>query len=300
MKMTKKILFGAAALCAAVLFSGCNEIGDIDWSTGSSGDGTRNYSVKQKNEEDYTIRGLKQVGLASRAQGTCVARLKDQTANTIDGMVGFVCDYSENEDDTVNFLVVGVTNGNKSSGATNVLVTYASYFYNISTDQLSAQNFGCTETKNEYDSTTTTPYEIEIVKFPTTLQSNFTSSNYNVDGTMEVAIRFATEDDGSIKIYWYDPTQYSTDGRATASASLTWNDKDNPTKTATVTAAQRKGASDDEASNPKSGKLCVYANIYSGRTLNATWEMYDVSFKTVASLSALGEENLTFGDINWE
>ena len=71
MKMTKKILFGAAALCAAVLFSGCNwsltsalqksigtDIFKYNDATYDSGLGTWTVDNKTNETEDY-IRGGK-------------------------------------------------------------------------------------------------------------------------------------------------------------------------------------------------------------------------------------------------
>ena len=141
MKMTKKFLFAAVALAAVIGFASCQqEIGDINWASATgSGDGTTTFKVNQKNEEPLkhedgtpgnTIRGLKQVGALSRAQGTCVVRQYNQTKSSRDGMAGFVTYFTKNDKvpetaenyGTYNFLVVGVQN---DSGKT---YTYASYY----------------------------------------------------------------------------------------------------------------------------------------------------------------------------
>ncbi len=284
MKMTKKILFGAAALCAAVLFSGCNEIGDIDWKTGTSGDGTRTYSVNQTNETDKIIRGAKKVGIANRAGGTCKVTLKDQTTNSKDGNVGFITGLSENDNGTISFLSVAIQN---NSGT---LRYYASMFFNIDPNNLSADNFGASVTKTAYDEDETEPYEIEI-KGWTNLFAASTLLGTD-DTSIEMAIDVSTTDAGAYNVeIWKEGTWTEQ----TAAATLDLNDGESAVASFGVTTAQNGNT------DASKGGLYVYANIQPSKTLNARWDIYNVTFKQTTSLAALSDEaDYSTGDIIWE
>lgn len=289
MKMTKKLIFAAVAVAAIVGFASCQkEIGDIDWKGGvvGSGDGNTTFTVNQKNDEDYTIRGMKQVGLLDRAQGTCVVRQFDQGRDTSDGMVGFACCFTQNNDKTkenngtYNFLVVGVRN---HLGTTQ---TYASFFYNIPESSLSTENFGVplksAQVKSSYTPNDTKPYEVELVKFPKTL-----NVKYDEDGTLTVAINLTIGSSNDIKITWLkDVTENHQAAETSGGVELySW-----------TVDAQQIGT--DAAT--KKGKICTYANIYGGKTLNAKWDIYDISWSKDASFFAEDDDFIEVGDVIFE
>lgn len=292
MKMTKKIALAAMAVLS-LAFVGCNkEIGDINWSGAlGSGDGTTTFKVKQTNETDSTIRGMKRIGALNRAKGTCVVRQFDQSNKTCDGMVGFATCVIQNKgkDDegeklanygTYNFIVVGVRN---NKGTTE---TYASYYCNIAEDQMSTNNFGAgSNTKTTFDPDCTDAYEIELVKFPKVLSS----VNINDADELVTAIQFVGYDDGSVEINWYKEGDFE---EKTASAICDF--LADPVFTCTVDAAKVGRDADSEK-----GSLWTYANIYGGETLNARWDIYDVSWKQEAALSADEIGPTSFGDIDW-
>lgn len=294
MKMTKKFIFAAIAVAAVIGFASCQkEIGEINW-TGSAlgeGDGTKTFTVKsQKNDTDYTIRGIKQAGVLDRAQGTCVVRQYDQTNSTSDGMVGFITYFVKNDKvektaanyGTYNFLVVGVRN---HLGKTQ---TYASYFCNISEDDLQKSNFGAQDskgndrTKSSFDPKATEPYEIVIEKFPKELSG----VKFDADGTLTVGIKFEQTDDGSVNIYWYKDLTENTAASTTSGGTELYK---------TQALATKLGRD----STSEKGKIAAYANIYAGKTLNARWDFYDISWKRVSSANA-DEDILEVGDILFE
>ncbi len=298
MKMTKKLILAAVAVAAVIGLASCQkEVGKINWAGGAtgSGDGTTTFKVKkQTNESDSTIRGFKQVGALDRAQGTCIVQQYDQTKTSSDGMVGFMTLLAKNDKvektaanyGTYNFLVVGVRSHN---GTTQ---TYASYFCNIAEDDLDKSNFGAMEkvngknverTRTNYDANETKPYEIVIEKFPKALAG----VTFDNDGTLTVGIKFQQEDNGSVNIYWYKDLVANTQAATTSGGTELYS----------ITAAATKIGRD---STSPSGKIAAYANIYSGKTLNARWDFYDISWKTVSTMNADEEDILEGGDILFE
>ncbi len=274
MKMTKKFLMCAAV--AAVLFGivSCKpEIGDIEWKDKGNADGTQTFLVeKQKNDASGTIRGMKQVGVLDRAQSTCVVQQFDQTNTSCDGMVGFATYFKENKkpgaanDGTINFLVVGVRNNKKE------IETYASYFCNINKDALSTTNFGTDKVLSAYDKDVTYPYEVIILDLPSdknrkgVLKSQYFTDSVN---TVKIAIDFSMDNDGNITIGWYD--NYKASAGSTAAASISF---DGITPLLTVKATKEQLGT---TSKSNAGKIYAYANIYTGKTLNARWDFYNLS-----------------------
>ena len=287
--MKKKILFGAVIAAMALSFVACKKIGDIQWSDKGSGTGTKIVKVEQKNENDHTIRGMKQLDLIPRHQATCVVQQFNQTNKTCDGMVGFVTYYSENKKDataanygTINFLVVGVRN---NCGQTE---TYASYYCNIDKTKLSTQNFGCSQTKEKYDATATEPYEVIIVDLPGTGKhpnEGILNTKYDSDGTLKVAIEFMGKTDGSIEITWYDEWTEPPASQASAQIDFT-NHKYLMMATAE---AEQIGNEVDPTEKAKKGTVWAYANIYADKTLKGQWNLYNVSMAAATNADEEGE-----------
>lgn len=292
MKMTKKLVFAALAVAAVIGFVSCQkEIGNINWTNNGTMDGTKTFTVKkQTNDSESTIRGIKEVGILDRAQGTCVVRQYDQTASSSDGMVGFITYFVKNDKieataanyGTYNFLVVGVRN---HLGKTQ---TYASYFCNISEDDLQKSNFGAQDskgndrTKSTFDPTATEPYEIVIEKFPKELSG----VKFDSDGILTVGIKFEQTDDGSVNIYWYKDLTENAEASQTSGGTELYK----------IQALATKLGRD---STSEKGKIAAYANIYAGKTLNARWDFYDISWKRVSSASA-ADDFIEVGDILFE
>lgn len=286
MKMTKKLFFAAIAVAAVIGFASCQkEIGEIDWKGGvvGSGDGNTTFTVKQTNEADGTIRGMKQIGILNRAQGTCVLRQFDQTKTSCDGMVGFACCFTKNKDatkannGTYNFLVVGVRN---NKGTTE---TYASFFYNIAEDKLSTENFGVGKNqKQSYSAALTEPYEVEIEHFPKTLSG----ITFDKDGTLTVAVKLVEANDGSVTITWLKDVEENHQAATITGGTVLY----------TVEAKATKTGRDSTSAK---GKICAYANIYSGKSLNAKWDIYDVSWSQETVFSA-DDDFIEVGDILFE
>lgn len=280
MKMTKKIMLAAVAM-AAVMLSSC-AIGDVKFTTGTSGDGTRNYKVKQTNESENIIRGMKQVGAASRAGGTCVIKIKNQGNKSHDGVAGFITGFDkDSETGLLSFLVVGVQN-NEGTGR-----YYVSSYFNIDPKNLNGDNFGVatgdvyTEKKD-----IERPYEVEVKTW-----TNASADLALNDGVLECAIGVSAASTGVVTVKLYKQGSYEV---KTQSAQMI-PDGD-PFATVTVQANQTPFA-DDKAK----GKLCCYANIQPEKTLNAEWEIYDATFKYKdESYRAAMDEDYSFGEIDFE
>lgn len=295
--MKKKILFGAVIAAALFGFASCQkEIGDIDWKGAAlgSGDGTKTFTVKQENTGKKVARGMKQIGPINRAVGTCVLRQFNQSKSTSDGMIGFATCFEQNKaatgaeplanEGTYNFLVVGVRNHN------GVTQTYASYFYNIKEEELSNQNFGVDDAhvKTAYDAKATEAYEVELEKFP----KGLSGVTFDKDGTLTVAVTFEEDDKGNITITWRkDVKEFEAAGTIKENGAYTG------TVLYSITADASKIGRDE---NSKKGKLCTYANIYAGKTLNARWDIYDVSWTKIATANADDDDFIDVGDIFFE
>lgn len=288
MKMTKKLIFAALAVAAVIGFASCQkEIGDINWQGGvlGSGDGNTTFKVKQTNDAKSTIRGFKQVGLLERATATCVMKQKNQSSSTEDGVVGFACCFTQNKDatkdnyKTYNFLVVGVRNTFAKRD------TYVSFFYNIAEDKLSTQNFGCSEIKTQYDKDCVTPYEIVLLDW-----TDLSSSLKLVDGTLAVGVKLTEGSSGNVKIEWFKESELDTnDAAATAKPTAS------AIKTHEVTGSV---VGRDETSTK--GKICTYANIYAGKTLEASWDIYSISWSKDTTFSAEDDDFIEVGDVIFE
>lgn len=291
MKMTKKLIFAAVAVAAIVGFASCQkEIGGIDWDGGvvGSGDGTTTFTVNQENKsETNTLRGFKQVGLLDRAQGTCVVSQYNQTMQSCDGMVGFATYFVKNKTaDTYNFLVVGVRN---NAGTTQ---TYASYFCNISEDDLDEYNFGAADkldngtykdrVREKFDASVTEPYEVVIEHFPKKLDTTF-----DKNGTLTVGIKFDQQSNGDIKITWLKDLKTDTKSATTSSGSVLYETKAEAEQTGRTASSEK-------------GKICSYANIQPKATLNARWDFYDISWKKSAAFADEDDHFISVGDVIFE
>ena len=287
MKMSKKFIFAAVALSAVIGLASCQkEIGDINWKGGvvGSGDGTKTFTVKQTNDAKGTIRGFKQVGLLDRATATCVLKQYDQSSKTEDGVVGFACCFTQNKDatkenyKTYNFLVVGLRNSKAKRD------TYVSFFYNIAEDKLSTQNFGCSATKLKYDENCVTPYEIELMDW--TNLSDYLK--LDGEGTLAAAVRLTEGASGNVKIEWFKESDLELNTQAS---------------TATGTAFYTYIVNGDDVGRDglsTKGKICTYANIYAGKTLNARWDIYSISWSKDSALYAIDPDFIEVGDVIFE
>ena len=306
MKMTKKFIFAAIAVAAVIGFASCKQaVGEVKFNDKGTGTGSQILTVKQTNENDHTIRGLKQLDLIKRAQATCIVEQYDQTKKSNDGMVGFITFYSENKKDktaenygTINFLVVGVKN---NCGKTQ---TYASYYCNIKKDKLSTANFGVADkdTYTVYKEDPLRPFEVVIVDLPgaetpgVTKIGNIDGVTFDSTGTLKMAIEFTGNKDGSIDINWYKDWTETAGSQAAAKIDFTGK---TPVYSATASAAQIGNEVDpeDPTSKAKKGYVYAYANIYKKQTLNARWQLCNVSMVT----SGYADEDLmVVGDILFE
>ncbi len=283
MKMTKKFVLVAAA--AAMIFGmvGC-AIGDVKF-TGNSGTGTKIYKVKQTNENDHNIRGIKPTGVLDRAQGTCVITMKNQSSSTDDGVCGFMTCYQKNKGmdatgnkaknyGTYNFLVVGIR------CLKGQPMYYISYYCNIDEKNLSTDNFGAgSNIKAKVDPDCTDPYEIEIVKYTPLTRLAID----NKTKTLTAAIKFTGKDTGDIDV------EILKDVETFLAAATTSGGE----RCAFQTVSKDIIGNSDKSAK---GKLSVYANIYKKQTLDAEWGIYDVSWSEESTILA-ADDDIDYGEV---
>jgi len=290
--MKKSILLAATTLALILGLTGCpKEVGSINWKGGAlgSGDGTKTYKVNQTNEEDYVIRGMKPFGAIKRAGSTCIVQMFNQTSNNYDGVVGFMTYVTKDTlNNTYNFLVVGVTNKKGK------IRTYASYYCNISPENLNGDNFGVPKSsvKTQFDKTCTTPYEVVILDWFDLEKASI------ADGTVRVAIDFEGKKDGTIAINWYSVPKMPDSGDQ---ASATYDFAKNGIALRDTVIATRDHLGTEDG-NAKNGWIYAYANIYADKTLNGQWDLFNETMIQAAAYAYEEEPSIPFevGDIIFE
>lgn len=307
MKMTKKVLL-ATVVAAAVLVTACKEvIGDVEWKKVNEGNQTVVYKVNQTNENDRVIRGAKSVGIMDRAGGSCVITLNDQDSTKKDGVAGFIYGLEKNKDTgTIDFMSIGVQNEKGK------IRYYASLFFNIDPNNLSAENFGASKTRNTYDPELKDPYEVIVTAVGNNNGDvgNPTSNEYgweqlNIwddcytpsDKTVKLAIDVKTHTDGSYEYWIYKKDTFSIKSGDHAAGAFDFSGK---------SSAHGKVSKEiNGRSSDVKGGIYTYANIQPNKTLNAKWEVYNITSKTTpanANIRAAAdlEEDFSCGEVIFE
>lgn len=298
MKMTKKVLL-ATVVAAAVLVTACKEvIGDVEWKSHNNGNQTVTYLVNQKNDNDTIIRGAKKIQALQRAGGTCVITLNDQTSSSHDGVTGFIFGLEKNANGTLDFLSVGVQN------YSGTLRYYVSMFYNIDPNNLSADNFGTHATATTKESRTD-PYEI-IVKDWTNITDGFTKCKADTN-TLKYAIDINTVKNsttvggvtGSKGSYVYKIYKTGDINISDGDFAAGVFDFGSATPIAEgIVTTDQNGRTEDDVK----GSVYTYANIQPHKTLNARWDVYNITSKANANIRAAAdlEEDFSCGEVIFE
>ena len=292
MKMTKKILLGAAVALAAVMFSGCDwsmtsamqksigtDMFKYDDSTYEAGLGTWTINETNEDTEKY-IRGGK---LLLTKHSDIAAKIDVygdlSEAASVPGIVGLMFDVSKkkteipvldddgNETDETekvtlwNFAIAGVRK--ESCG----LRYYVSYFANVRESLMAEDNFGVTDKKTAIveDADYTDSYEIDYSDGFKTVKTDLLE-----DGTLEVIV--AVDEDettGDYTVSVYEMSQYDSDK---------YKMIDDPVAKSTTSVSAESLGKDGAAQN----YVGVYANVYRAvgdtpTTLNARVEITDLT-----------------------
>ncbi len=297
MKMTKKILFGAAALCAAVLFSGCNwsltsalqktigeDIFKYNDATYDSGLGT--WTIDNVTNESATeyLRGGKLLltkhsdiaALVKINNGINESLVTSSNQSAAVGNLGVLFNVSQNKGKdeegnklsnygTWNFCVIGV----QAYSATQVRY-YVSYFANIVEEDMGKMNFGAWTgdedtgsaiTKTTFDANTLTPYEIELATWKTI-------SGLATEGTFGIVFDVDEESNGDYTVKAYD--------ESTVSSSHVFDSEGVTAKSEVSIDADKLG---------KSGAAQAYVGAYgmikAGQTLDGSIEVLDLTKQAI-------------------
>lgn len=303
MKMTKKFLLGAVAALAAVMFTGCmpttgiggkikvNENMDAD-------DGClATAKISYANDSTEWARGIRE--LRTKHEGMTVKMvIQNQTKTSNDGVIGLVWDKTTNDDKTLNFMVMGFRN---NSGT---IQYYISYYANINKDELGYYNFGASEakdanaglekadltpnnaeavTKETFDPSITTPYEIIVVNWTalsTSLGEDTAIADMDSDecaAAVSIAAKIVAEENSKYTVTLYkgsDMKKYAIADGASAIATVEIPN----TKTGVDTTAE-----DYVATNVIEEKVGFYVNIYPKQTLSARWFLGDLEGNPIAA-----------------
>lgn len=261
MKMVNKILLGLAAGAVMLSLVGCKPptIG-ADSVNGKIINGTTTKAyVGAKDGEGYKNAGTdtdREMQLFATKHESAFAALtltdEDKTKTTGNGQLGYVFNYTENSDKTVNFITIGFRWNDKKFD------TYISQFYNVDTTKFDTPNFGVTAKKNAYDANTKTPYEIEVAALPTVLSF----VDFATDGSATVGVGITANEDGSYKIDYYKADKLDKYYKLTKDAVAD--------KTYTVSSAVTGRTKKEQT------KMGCYAAVYGGKTLNGFWRFSSI------------------------
>lgn len=300
MKMTKKLLIGAAVAMAAVMFSGCSDwsltsamqksfgtdIFDYDDATYDSGLGT--WSIDKVNDTTDWIRGAKLLltkhsDMAGKIDLAC----NTNTYDNGDGVIGIVFDVTQNKgskylidettgevkkDDegnnipdpqykTWNFGIVGVRFNENRTGAQY----YVSHYYNISDADMAKKNFGAPNGSKDdvYDVNKKTPYEIVINDF-TNLPAEAVVTVGGVKNISVVAQVIEDDTTGDYVVNFFKGEDFNE-----KSLKLDTTKK--------LTSSEVMGAAKIGKTGPREAYVGVYANVYINQTLNGKLEIADLT-----------------------
>ena len=244
MKMTKKILLGAAALFATVAFVSCGEKEDTNpiEITGKNND----YSIDFTNDTDAAMRGYKETEL--KHAGGLVKITLDETvaADGKGGVMGFIFDLKNGESGK-DFYIVGV----RKNGY------YVSKFTNVT--NLQAYNFGVSDKEDNTKADGTTETEYAKAFQPLTLVKD-------EDGNSFVYVYAICNKDGSFdwKILNNSATEKVKNLSDKAFTELVITSD-------MVLAEGTIPASETGYSSQTQNKLACYANVYAQGTLIGQW-----------------------------
>jgi len=265
MKMVKKILLGMTAAALVLGLAGCKGItvGGDDTVEGEVINGTTTKAyVGKKDGEGYTNNTgdfVREMQLFTNKHYGAFAALtltdEDKNSNEGNGQLGYVFNYTENDDETVNFITIGYRWYNKQ------LQTYVSQYYNVKKSDFKNNNFGAPKnsTIKEKDSTKTTAYEIIVEDFNTLTTSKF--GTLSDDGSATIGVEVIAEDDGSYTVKYYGSDKLN---------NYKLKKDQEADKTVTI---DKKVTGYTKNTQTRMG---CYVNVYSGKTLNGFWRFSSI------------------------
>lgn len=315
MKMTKKVLFGAAILAMVFGFASCkNEDDDPEGAIkGSNNDYTVSYDNTngygtEADKKDSSLTGVyrawKRTSLKHLGALTKITLNKGSAAEGAgknSGVMGFAWDLqtatggeSSSDSTSESFNVVGIRNNN------GTLQAYVSRFYNITNKQ--ANNFGATTAASKLTAYPSTATEYDVTKDTTgatwvTLKSGVTGDTADV--WIDVTVKLTDGESDKQKGLSQTLAAVASDANWTAGAwAIAFYTSDpatattTPVKTVIIPAASATNLGSCYAavadttkkiaaiaSSGSQKKQAVYANIYKGHILNGAWKYADTYFK---------------------
>ena len=265
MKMVKKILLGMTAAALVLGLAGCKGItvGGDDTVEGEVINGTTTKAyVGKKDGEGYTNNTddyVREMQLFTYKHYGAFAALtledEDKTAAIGNGQLGYVFNYSENDNGTVNFITVGYRWREKK------LQSYVSQYYNIDKTKFKNENFGAPtgSTIHAKDASETDPYEIIVQDFFELDSSKF--GTLSDDGSATIGVEVVAEDDGSYTVNYYGSDKLN---------NYKLKKDQSADKTITVSKAVTGYT---KATQTKMG---CYVNVYMNKTLNGFWRFSSI------------------------
>ena len=300
MKMTKKLLIGAAVAMAAVMFVGCSDwslssamqktygtdIFDYTDATYDAGLGT--WTINKVNDTTDWIRGAKLLqSKHSDMSGKIDLACNATSEPNGDGVIGIVFDVTQNKDSqylldekgefqkdeegnyipdpqykTWNFGIVGVRFNENRTGAQY----YVSHYYNVSDANMAARNFGA------WDESAGKAIEEEAydasIKTPYEIVINkFTNlppeAVVTVDGVKNISVVAQVIEDkttGDYVVNFYKGEDFNE-----KSLKLDTTSK--------LTSSEVMKAAKIGKTGPRQASVGVYANVYIGQTLSGKLEI---------------------------
>ncbi len=280
MKMVKKVMLGITAAAVALALVSCTGItagGAPDSVNGEiiKGTTTKAY-LGEKDGDGYTNEDVNNTAremqlFATKHYGAFAAlTLENETATSKNGQLGYVFNFTTNEDKTVNFVTIGFRNNQGKSDS------YVSQFYNIKKTEFSKTNFGVDDSVNANAviikptaAKALTAEAVAAIKgngVPTEIQiEDFfdlgTWANIS-DGTATIGIKVTAEDDGSYSVEYFD------------NGSI--DEKFKLKKDATAKTTKKVSAAIAGNGKKTQTQLGCYAAIYAKQTLKGFWRFSSI------------------------
>lgn len=297
MKMTKKLLLGAAVAATFMLSSCMRDLGtakiyineNYDGTTGSIATATIDYTNEDSKE---WARGMKFMR-TDRSDITVKFVIENQSQNQEpDGVMGLafnaeeigkykeiIVDEEGNETEKElgiwNFMLLG-TRWEKGKAK-----YYISHYYNIKEGDVGKKNLGAYKdgkdnVKTAFDPKLEEPYEV-VIKPVADLVGVTLKGDTEGDKTLEVAVRLTAltdADAGKYRVEFYDGDALTKGGIADEAEAIV-------DYTCTVNECLNAPLVDEEGNSVEptkiSNKLGCYANVYCEKTLVGEWRIWDIA-----------------------
>ena len=286
MKMVKKILLGTLALAAVLAFTSCGtreEAGNSEMIQVNVG--SKKASVDYTNESGDITRDFKSLQ-NQHSDAICKITTKIN-GNDCDGVMGYVFDYKDNGNDTVNFSIAALRI--KKNGTKHYAGAYVETYQNVTKDSFTngprfkntSGNDAVPVSKGGWTNYDDSPFGKKLNITENELENMITASEaagkgktvtfwVEVVGNLGSGVTGRSGDAGSYTVNFYKEDPERNKG---AGNTLTYKEGVTPIDTATIDEQYTFTKFSDSLPQLEMG---FYATVYAGQTLTGTWDFDEI------------------------